>query len=1107
MLMDQFSPRAFLKQRRPAEFSDSIEQVVSELDRSLLEYHLTTLTSRSQEAAFEEFARLLCGREICPNLLPTTGPTGGGDSKADAETYPVSQRLSLAWLNGFEEGAAQDRWAFAFSAKAQWAPKLESDIAKIAGTGRGYVRAFFVTNQVVKASRRAQLEDRLTKAHGIDVRVLDRTWILDRVFTNRHQALAVKILNITHAHSRVTSEIGPQDQTRRTALAALEERLSETLAAKRTSAAMVDDALEAARLMRELEEPPMHVEASYLRAERLAAQYGSQRQKVEVAYQLAFTRYYWLEDFAGFEEAYETVEKRVKGSRNVFDLERLHTLWVCLWTAVRQGTLDAATALLPQRSRVLREELERLKGEHDRPSTSLQATTLSLETELLQRLAEGQSVDDQLRALSEVIRRGRGLVGFPLQVLFRTLTEVGENFEGTESYNELFEQMVDTSAERDGELAAARLLLKRGRAQCDRRRPVEAIATLGRALTRLYKEESRHELAEALYLCGSACAEVGLPWAARGLLLASASRSADLFWTYGEVTSGLYLAVTGLKWIELSLGRLPQLLNWHENALYLDQVLIDKGTDEETVRAGDIHFEHLLSGLLLRTAPVDLSVLESLPDVLDRLGLDLATDSLLFTLGHEQRLDELALSLGRTAPEVASTWANDRGVSLAAERPSDITPSKCIYRSNVMGCALTLICETSPRCVAVAEGLLGTIEATLATAGLHRILVHAATFTIDIRTQADVPFPFRAVRSEQPDGSALEMSCAEFDPHRLSPQQHQELQTNLSAASIEVIASVVAADEEQLREIFQGERAMERAVHFAGSLSSQPNILGFEPKTQLRAWLTPDLTRFAALRARPWLPDPIPEVLREQPAPPKPESVEEELRRRFDPVKMDHGQMQVHSLIRVGLWDKAGWEGMGFEVTTGPHPRVRLALLFGDSDAGRSIFRGWQEILGRVDEDERLRVTIVRGVDQHQPLAYRVVVGANLPPKDDKKLLILASRIHEMEPQSSQNIELLLDYQAHHEGVCLALGTMTTRADGLVVPEFDDDQWILIRQVVVREAWEIGPHDLDAVAIKPGDLPIIPEGVPDPPVLAVLANLAKRGDRATTRQEARPAQR
>ena len=76
--IDHFpSPKEFLKARRPERFSDSIIESKPILDRSLLEYHLETLTNRGQEKVFERFAYLLAKKEICPNILPQTGPTGG----------------------------------------------------------------------------------------------------------------------------------------------------------------------------------------------------------------------------------------------------------------------------------------------------------------------------------------------------------------------------------------------------------------------------------------------------------------------------------------------------------------------------------------------------------------------------------------------------------------------------------------------------------------------------------------------------------------------------------------------------------------------------------------------------------------------------------------------------------------------------------------------------------------------------------------------------------------------------------------------------------------------------------------------------------------------
>lgn len=110
-----------------------IEQAKA-LDRSQLECQLKTLTKWSQETDFEGFARKLAQREICQNLIPNTGPTGGGDSEVDTETYTVAESLELAWHVGVGTGAAQEGRAFAFSAKAAWRDKLKDDIKKIAGT-------------------------------------------------------------------------------------------------------------------------------------------------------------------------------------------------------------------------------------------------------------------------------------------------------------------------------------------------------------------------------------------------------------------------------------------------------------------------------------------------------------------------------------------------------------------------------------------------------------------------------------------------------------------------------------------------------------------------------------------------------------------------------------------------------------------------------------------------------------------------------------------------------------------------------------------------------------------------------------------------------------
>ena len=632
-----FSPKSFLKARRPERFSDTIVREATKLDRSLLEFHLSSLTSRSQENDFERFARRLCEREICPNLLPQTGPTGGGDSKVDSETYPVADNLALAWFVGLGREAARERWAFAFSAKADWRPKLRSDIAKITGTKRGYTKAFFVTNQAVPDRKRAEVEDTLRTKYGIDVRILDRTWILDRVFEGRHEKLAVDELRVTTLSLREVKK-GPLDVKREGELEKVEKRIQEALQAGRFGSALVDEAIDAADLARNLERSRAEVKGRYARADELARKYGTSRQQVEAAYQWAWTLFWWFEDYRAFADQYGVIEKRASGSRNAYDLERLSTLWHCLHGAVARGVLDKQSASYNARTDTVIAELKRLRDEKDRPSTALQAETLLLEVQLTRRLFTQEPLDDVLRSLQNVVLRSEGLVGYPLEPLVERLNEIGQLLEGLAAYDELFETIVKVASARDGEISAARLLLTRGERQLLQGRPVEAIATLGLALGRLYKHKTRHDIVKALYLCACAYEEIGLPWAARGTLLTAASVATDDWWRYGNVTPYQAACYRRLKWVELCLGRLPHILVWHELDVVVRHELAARGYDSEALFAAEPAFESLLGRLILRTDFFDLRALQGLPYVLDRLGLDLAADALLHALGHKERL-------------------------------------------------------------------------------------------------------------------------------------------------------------------------------------------------------------------------------------------------------------------------------------------------------------------------------------------------------------------------------------------------------------------------------------------------------------------------------------
>jgi hypothetical protein len=154
---DVLRPSEYMRERRPHLFSDSEIVSTLQLSRAVLDHYLDTLTNRKEENEFEHFCRRLAEKEICPNLRPQTGPSGGGDSKVDSETYPVSSEISLRWYEG-NQAAAHENWAFAFSAKKDWRGKIRSDVKNVLSTDRIYHRIYFISNQYIPDKPRSEVE-------------------------------------------------------------------------------------------------------------------------------------------------------------------------------------------------------------------------------------------------------------------------------------------------------------------------------------------------------------------------------------------------------------------------------------------------------------------------------------------------------------------------------------------------------------------------------------------------------------------------------------------------------------------------------------------------------------------------------------------------------------------------------------------------------------------------------------------------------------------------------------------------------------------------------------------------------------------------------------
>ena len=124
------TPAQLYRLLRPEYFSDSIMEK-EKLTRDQFKYIMSNISTDMRQDAFEEFTRRCVQRLITPNIIPQTGPTGGGDAKADLITYPVSDASASIW-NVPDGGChGNEKWAFAISSVQNWSGKMDKDVKKI----------------------------------------------------------------------------------------------------------------------------------------------------------------------------------------------------------------------------------------------------------------------------------------------------------------------------------------------------------------------------------------------------------------------------------------------------------------------------------------------------------------------------------------------------------------------------------------------------------------------------------------------------------------------------------------------------------------------------------------------------------------------------------------------------------------------------------------------------------------------------------------------------------------------------------------------------------------------------------------------------------------
>lgn len=991
------TPSQYMREFRPELYSDSKKRVGYLLRPEVLSHHLDTITERNQTHDFELFCRKLCERSICPNLRPATGPEGGGDSKADTETAPVSDEISKLSYIGLANGG-RERWAFAFSAKQKWSEKVKDDVAGIVATDRGYQRIFFITSRAARAKDRARIEDDLSEKYGIPVTIHDRSWIIAEVIEKDRRDLAFHYLGVGEETNEAV--LGPSDYSRRQQLDLIETELADPSAFEGLALQRATEALVAAKLSRELELPRTDVDGRFMRAVRLADDGGTHRQQLAARYEQLWTAFWWFDDVKFVFAGYDAFETKVYETDSAADYTLLSTLAQLLFNATKLGYATAAEAKLVQRVNRLVAKLSHLANDTDRPNNALEAKTSLLTVRVNQAMLAGKP--EELSKLwpqfGDLLTAAEGLGEFNAKGVLRLIETFGLIAGPDRGYRDLVDQAAEFVAKRTGESEAALLLLRRAD-QLGLDQNMEMIRVLGRATRLLIKKENASELAHAQILLAIAYRSAGLLWASRAACTASA---ATLFVDAegdGELPASIFPTLTTAAWLALELRYFPELLELIQVARGALSAL---PFDDASKAAAAEKFENMdlvLACLIANLSTTEVAKLERMPDVLRSLGLHHSHATLLYQLGYEAKLREGGWIPDADSAEDVATFFN----RLAGQPPGDEIWRSGIFNeggpevftTSVLGVLVRVSHTTSDTSITVAEGIVGAIEAVFATSYELDAFGHTEHFDVHVEeaelAQAEIvrDLDHMLMTVRWPTGRSPGATSTFADYQRLL----------LEIATSVFLATCLSSNmKDAATRLFETEAVMERVSLVAFTCNSRQRA--FRGVAHLSNWDEHSPKRWEAI-------DPRPTIVRDTSG--RQQEAEDDVSDSEGGRKhSDHRNLTIESVIDVPLWDRARWSGVGYG-PLGPDGPPFLGLIFEDRQAAATIFERWRERFGEEDDSEQLYIGIVQDIPERGPFHYGMVITSNFPPKIvPSGLLMRTSRTQTMEPSSDINLRTFL---------------------------------------------------------------------------------------------------
>jgi hypothetical protein len=928
-----------------------------------------------------------------------------------------------------------------------------------------------------KANQRSDIEDSLKEETGIDVRILDISWIMDQIFSNGYEQLAIDALSIDIDWRREI-EVGSNDYTKTLRLQKLANDIKDEINASEILLHQLDWLLEVAVLSKELENPVVETKGLFDRAVVASDKFGRSYQQFHVHYQYAWAAYWWFEEIELFREQLRfcvDLAKKIGQSGQWGSVVSLLGLYSSHSRHSKNESLADYETLASETKNIL----FGLAEKDERPSNALMSKAY-VELLNLQSIESVDQATEIFSSLLSIVKDGELLVGFSFNELYDLVTELDSIFGEVDSYELLLDYFTEQTSRRDGDTKGALLSLKRGARRLESDEPYQAIKLIGKSLMGLYKKEAKKDLYLALNLLSECYQKVDLLWASRANLLLAASIITDEFWKSGDLLSAQVYIYIRLSIIELKLGRINYALSWWEFACIVDANLEGAILNEKENQKIDAYLSQCILNADLET----LKYFSKLPDLLDKYQLFFSRAMLLYALGHEDIVkEEYELKIDQEYINYLKIVRDtDLGASVPILINCDVRYST--IETSVMGALISVSFPLRSPLVELAETLLSVIEGFFSTGMVDQVFVYESR--LDIEITADDDDQIEISHEVDDAGGTLKMSvlCSSFTPDMLNVSGQKIIQDWLHDFVIDVFSRMVKPKNPKrtLDAMLGEDRALERSVSFGACFVGLQNIMGNDAVSHIKSLLhDAEYKRYDMLRTLPWdssFPKPMPTSKPLTDLKPGKGEPPEGL---IDSERLTHKDMKVQDLIKIRLWDRTVWRGTGFALY--PNGDIELTVLFEDEQAAAAIFEDLEKEIGNEDSEDRLRISIIRNIARKNPAHYRVCISENLT-FDSNKTVQMIARINTMTPSTSENLDRFIS--AFNERKNYFLSYAVVKNERIIENYSAKKKSIRKYDINVIEAWKIGPNDIEMMAIHSDDEPLIPEGVSNPPIIESL---------------------